>query len=74
MWGMFGRFLKWVIPLISRNAEPLLKQAATAEGKEALDSVANIAKGALIGRPIKKTLKENESQKLIIKKQKLTMH
>ena len=59
MGGMFSRFMKWVIPLISRNAVPLLKQAATAVGKEALGSVANIEKDALICRPMKDTLKEN---------------
>ena len=57
--GGFGRFMKWVIPLISCNAVPLLKKAATAVGKEALGSLANIAKDALIGRPMKDTLKEN---------------
>ena len=59
MGGMFNRFWKWVVPLIARNAVPLLKEAGKAVGKEALGSVVNIAKDTLVGRPIKETLKEN---------------
>ena len=56
---MFGRFMKWVIPLNSRNVLPLLNQAATSVVKKALVSVAHISKDALIGKPIKETNKEN---------------
>jgi len=59
MGGMFGRFWKWVVPLIARNAVPLLKEAGKAVGKEALGSVVNITKDALVGRPIKETIREN---------------
>jgi hypothetical protein len=61
VWGVpiFNRFWKWVVPLIARNAVPLLKEAGKAVGHEALGSVVNIAKDTLVGRPIKETLKEN---------------
>jgi len=59
MGGIWNRLMKWVIPLVTRNAVPLLKEAGKAVGKEALGSVVNIAKDALVGKSVKDSLKEN---------------
>ena len=44
--GMFGRFIKWIIPLIKKSAGPLLKGAASALGSEAVTTATNISSKA----------------------------
>ena len=57
--GMFGRFIKWIIPLIKKSAGPLLKGAASALGSEAVTTATNIAKDAWAGKPISESFKKN---------------
>jgi hypothetical protein len=57
--GTFKRFFNWIVPLFKQNALPLIKQGATAVGKEALGTVANIAKDVVDGKPINESVQEN---------------
>ena len=57
--GTFKRFFNWIVPLFKKNALPLIKQGATAVGKEALGTVANIARDVVDGKPINESVKEN---------------
>ena len=49
---MFGRFIKWIMPLIKKSAGPIIKGAASALGTEAVTTTTNIAKDAWVGKPI----------------------
>jgi len=59
MGGMFGRFWKWIVPIIKKNEGPLLKGAASALGTEAFSAASNIAKDAWDGKPINESFKKN---------------
>ena len=56
--GMFRKFASWVVPLLKKHALPTLQSSAKAIGREALDSVANVAKDIISGRDIKESVNQ----------------
>ena len=57
--GYFKRFFKWLVPIAEKHVLPHLKTGAQAIGREALDSVANIARDTARGRSLRDSAQEH---------------
>ena len=57
--GTFKKFFKWIIPIFNKHALPVVKSGLKSVGKEALSSVANIAKDVVAGEDIKNSASKN---------------
>ena len=55
----FSRFFKWLVPLAKKHALPVLQNAATTVGKEAINTASNIIDDVAKGRNIHDASREH---------------
>jgi hypothetical protein len=54
--GMFGKFFRWIVPIVKSHATPILEKSAKAVGEQVLASSADIARDLIAGKSSKENL------------------
>ena len=57
--GYFKRFFRWIIPIAEQHLLPHIKSGAETLGKQAVQTISDIAKDSINGRNIKESSKEH---------------
>jgi len=57
--GYFRRFFKWIVPLAQKHALPVLEDGAKTIGRQAINSISNIAHDVVSGKNIQNSINEH---------------
>lgn len=60
--GYFRKFFKWLIPIAEKHVLPQIKSGASVVGKQAIESLAEIAKDSVKGRNFKESFQERTNE------------
>ena len=60
--GYFKKFFRWLVPIAEKHIMPHVKSGLETVGKQAVQSVANIAQDTLKGRDIREAAKEHATE------------
>ena len=62
--GYFKKFFRWLVPIAEKHVLPHVKSGLETMGKQAIDSVSNIAQDTIKGRNVSEAAQEHVSQAL----------